>query len=110
MQWLSQFWESLTWSGVVFGILLLILQVIISYAAIILVMIKLPADYFSSSYAKNLKTDSPFLIRWGGGNLEKSDWRFFDYCRNRHDCHSRSRRTNDSFRVNYDGYSRQATT
>jgi hypothetical protein len=66
MQWLSQFWESLTWSGVVFGILLLILQVIISYAAIILVMIKLPADYFSSSYAKNLKTDSPFLIRWGG--------------------------------------------
>ncbi len=66
MQWLSQFWESLTWSGVVFGILLLILQVIISYVAIILVMIKLPADYFSSSYAKNLRTDSPFLIRWSG--------------------------------------------
>jgi len=66
MQWLLQFWESLTWSSIALGILLLILQVIISYGAIILVMIKLPADYFSSSYAKNQNTDNRFLIRWGG--------------------------------------------
>ncbi len=66
MQWLSQFWESLTWSRIDLGMLLLILQVIISYAAIIFVMIKLPADYFSSSYAKNQNPDKRFLIRWGG--------------------------------------------
>lgn len=66
MQWLLHFWESLTWSGIAFGTLLLILQIIVSYVVIILVMIKLPADYFSSSYAKNQNTDSPFFIRWGG--------------------------------------------
>lgn len=66
MEWLSQFWESLTWSKIIIGMLLLILQVVISYAAIIFVMIKLPADYFSSTYAKNHINDSRFLVRWGG--------------------------------------------
>ncbi|MBA3335839.1 MAG: hypothetical protein H0T08_09565 [Acidobacteria bacterium] len=66
MEWLSQFWESLTWSRIILGTVLLILQVIVSYAAIIFVMVKLPADYFSSTYAKNHNNDSRFLIRWGG--------------------------------------------
>jgi len=66
MEWLSQFWESLTWSKIIIGMMLLILQVVVSYAAIIFVMIKLPADYFSSTYAKNHSNDSRFLVRWGG--------------------------------------------
>ena len=66
MEWLSQFWESLTWSKIIIGMMLLILQVVVSYAAIIFVMIKLPADYFSSTYAKNHINDSRFLVRWGG--------------------------------------------
>lgn len=66
IEWLSQFWESLTWSKIIIGMMLLILQVVVSYAAIIFVMIKLPADYFSSTYAKNHNNDSRFLVRWGG--------------------------------------------
>ncbi len=70
IEWLSQFWESMTWSRIILGTVLLILQIIISYAAIIFVMVKLPADYFSSTYAKNQNTNSPFLIRWGGAILK----------------------------------------
>lgn len=66
IEWLTQFWESLTWSKIIIGTILLILQVAISYAAIIFVMVKLPADYFSSTYARNHNNDSRFLIRWGG--------------------------------------------
>jgi hypothetical protein len=65
MEWLSQFWESLTWSRVIIGTALLILQIVISYGAIIFVMIKLPADYFSSTYAQNQITGGSFFIRWG---------------------------------------------
>jgi len=65
-EWLARFWESLTWGRIAVGTLILLVQVVISYAAIIFVMIKLPADYFSSSYAKNQNTDAPFFIRWGG--------------------------------------------
>jgi len=66
IEWLSNFWESLTWSKIIIGTVLLIVQIIISYAAIIFVMVKLPADYFSSTYARNHNNDSRFLIRWGG--------------------------------------------
>lgn len=72
MEWLStiwerlpQLWESLTWSRIIVGTALLIVQVVASYAAIIFVMVKLPADYFSSSYTRNQNTDAPFLVRWG---------------------------------------------
>jgi len=65
-EWLARFWESLTWGRIAFGTLILLVQVVVSYAAIIFVMIKLPADYFSSSYAKNQNMDTPFFIRWGG--------------------------------------------
>lgn len=64
-EWLPQFWETLTWGRIALGAFLLILQVVISYAAIIFVMIKLPADYFSSTYTRNQNTDASFFIRWG---------------------------------------------
>lgn len=64
-EWLPQFWETVTWGKIVVGALLLLVQVAVSYAAIIFVMVKLPADYFSSSYARNHSTDGSFFIRWG---------------------------------------------
>jgi hypothetical protein len=65
MEWISQFWESLTWSRIFLGTLALIVSVAISYGAIILVMVKIPADYFSSTYAINHQNDQHFLLRWG---------------------------------------------
>lgn len=68
--WTAQFWESLTWSRIAVGTVLLLVQVVASYAAIIFVMVKLPADYFSSSYAKNHDAGGSFLIRWGATILK----------------------------------------
>ena len=59
-----QFWQSLTWSKIIWGAVFSIITVIISYGAIVVGMIKIPADYFSSSYAKELKSDRHFSVRW----------------------------------------------
>ncbi len=63
--WLTQFWESLTWGKIAWILLITVVSVIISYAGIVVGMIKIPADYFSSSYVKKLNADQHFSVRWG---------------------------------------------
>lgn len=63
-QWLVQFWESLTWSRIIWGLLITVVSVIASYGLIVVGMIKIPADYFSSTYVKEIKTDKHFSVRW----------------------------------------------
>lgn len=63
-EWIVQFWQSLTWSRILWGSLFTVITIIISYGAIVFGMIKIPADYFSSSYAKEIKHDKHFTIRW----------------------------------------------
>src|SRR4051812_1947742 len=69
MDWLftyiSEYWAGLTWVKILLGLFVLLLSVVVSYGAVILVAIKIPADYFSSSYSLNLHSDKPFLVRWG---------------------------------------------
>lgn len=64
MDWLAQFWASLTWGKIALGTLAIVVSAILSYGAVILVMVKIPADYFSSSYAFNHRNDRHFLLRW----------------------------------------------
>ena len=64
-EWLARFWESLTWGRIAFGSIAILLSAAISYAAIIFVMVKLPADYFSSHYASGFAKNQPFIVRWG---------------------------------------------
>lgn len=64
-QWLVQFWDSLTWGRIVWGLTFTIVTIIASYALIVIGMIKIPADYFSSSYVKNHNSDRHFSLRWG---------------------------------------------
>ncbi len=64
-EWLTQFWESLTWGKIAWILLITVVSVIISYAGIVVGMIKIPADYFSSSYVKKLNADQHFSVRWG---------------------------------------------
>lgn len=66
MEWIWQFWESLTWSRILWGLLITIISIIVSYALIVYGMVKIPADYFSSSYVKKMNSDSHFSVRWGG--------------------------------------------
>jgi hypothetical protein len=65
MEWLSGFWESLTWNKIALGVGLFLLSLILSFAAIAVVMIKIPANYFSSHYQQDFMPNSPFLVRWG---------------------------------------------
>ena len=62
---LSLFWESLTFSKIAIGFSVLLISVAISYGAVILVIVQIPADYFSPAYSRDLHSDKPFLVRWG---------------------------------------------
>lgn len=65
MATLSQFWESLTWQTFLIGFGLFFISLIVSFAAIGVVMIKIPENYFSTHYERDFLPGSPFFIRWG---------------------------------------------
>ena len=64
MEWLAQFWETLTWGKILLGVGLFLFSFTISILAVAVVMVKIPADYFSSHYAPEFMTDKPWLVRW----------------------------------------------
>lgn len=65
MEWLSDFWASLTLGKVAIGAGLFLLSFALSLAAIAIVMVKIPANYFSSHYVQDFLPGSPWLVRWG---------------------------------------------
>ena len=64
MDYIWQFWESLTWSRILWGSLATVVTFILSYALIVYGMVKIPADYFSSTYVKNIDRNKHFSVRW----------------------------------------------
>jgi hypothetical protein len=62
---LTRFWESLTWSNIGLGVGLFLGSLLISFVAIAIVMVKIPANYFSSHYKQDFLPGSPWLVRWG---------------------------------------------
>lgn len=71
MEWLGeiwqgiiQFWDSLTWYKIAWGVLFSIVTIIASYGLIVIGMIKIPADYFSSNYVPDIGADKHFSRRW----------------------------------------------
>jgi hypothetical protein len=65
MEWLSQFWNSLTWDKIALGVGLFLVSLLLSFLAIGIVMVKIPENYFSPGYEQNFMPNSPFLVRWG---------------------------------------------
>lgn len=65
MEWLSQYWEKLTWTQIGVGGGLFLSSLVVSFLAIALVMVKIPADYFSPNYSQKFMPNSTFLVRWG---------------------------------------------
>ncbi len=63
-EWLVRFRESLTWSQIVWTIVFSLVTVIVSYGLIVIGMVKIPADYFSSTYVKEINRDKHFSLRW----------------------------------------------
>ncbi len=65
MSWLTNLWESLTLGNVLIGVGLFFLSLAISFGAIAIVMLKIPANYFSSHYVQDFLPDSSWFVRWG---------------------------------------------
>lgn len=65
MGWLSGFWESLTLGRVLLGVGLFLLSLTISFVSIAVVIVKIPANYFSSHYKQDFLPNSSWAVRWG---------------------------------------------
>ena len=62
---IAEFWRSLTWGGIGLGVLLFAVSLAVSFAAIAIVMVKIPAHYFSPHYDEDFLPDSHWTVRWG---------------------------------------------
>lgn len=65
MQWLSEFWANLTLMQVLFGVGIFLLSLAFSFGLIAIVMVNIPAEYFSSHYNPQFMTGKPWIVRWG---------------------------------------------
>ncbi len=64
MEWLSEFWASLSFGQIFLGIGLFLASLGFSFLSIGLVMVKIPAEYFSSHYTPQFMPEKPWLVRW----------------------------------------------
>lgn len=64
-EWASDIWASLTLGRILMGVGLFVFSLVVSFAAIALVMVKVPPNYFSTHYQRDFLPDSPWLVRWG---------------------------------------------
>lgn len=65
MEWLSGFWESLTLGRILIGVGLFLFSLTISFVSIAVVIVKIPANYFSSHYKQDFLPNSSWAVRWG---------------------------------------------
>lgn len=65
MQFVIDIWRSLSWNAILIGVGGFLISLAISFAAITIVMVKIPENYFSSHYEQDFLPGSPWLVRWG---------------------------------------------
>lgn len=65
IEFLSEFWQSLTLGRVFFGVGIFLLSMLISVLIVAIIIVKLPANYFSSHYQQDFLPGSSWITRWG---------------------------------------------
>jgi hypothetical protein len=65
MEWLSEFWASLTWTKILIGVGVFVGSVLVSFVSIGVVMVKIPENYFSTHYQQDFLPGSSWVVRWG---------------------------------------------
>ena len=65
MEWFWEFWTSLTLSRVLLGGGLFLLTLGLNFLAIFIVIVKIPANYFSAGYTHQFMPGRPWFYRWG---------------------------------------------
>lgn len=66
MEWLYEFWASLTWVKILIGIVLMVLSFTVSIAIVSFVMVKIPENYFHSDYEHHFLSEKHIVLRWTG--------------------------------------------
>ncbi len=61
----AAFWETLTIGNVLLGVALFLVSLTVSFIAIAVVMVKIPANYFSTHYKQDFLPSSHWTVRWG---------------------------------------------
>lgn len=64
-EWLIDFWQSLTLTKVLVFLGFFLASLVLSFVAIAVVLVKIPANYFSSHYKQDFLPDSHWTVRWG---------------------------------------------
>ncbi|CAN5528713.1 hypothetical protein BH10ACI1_BH10ACI1_04450 [soil metagenome] len=64
--WLLRFWETLTWSRIIFGVLILVVSFAFSFFVIGVVLVRIPQNYFHSDYENNFLQGKHQVLRWSG--------------------------------------------
>ncbi len=65
IDWLSQYWSSLTWAVILGSVVIFLITFSISILIVAIVVVKIPADYFSSHYHRDFLPNSSWVTRWG---------------------------------------------
>lgn len=65
MEFLTGFFNSLTVGRVLTGIGIFAFSFVVSLLLIAVVIVKMPANYFSSHYTSDFLPGSPWMVRWG---------------------------------------------
>lgn len=79
MEWLAEFWASLSWYKILIGVGFFVGSLLLSFVSIGVVMVKIPENYFSSHYQQDFMPGSKWIVRWGAV-IAKNIFGFFLVC------------------------------
>jgi hypothetical protein len=65
MEWLAELWASLTLGRLLVGMAIFLTSLLLSALIVAVVIVKIPANYFSSHYQQDFLPNSSWLTRWG---------------------------------------------
>mgnify|MGYP003393396117 CR=1 FL=1 len=65
IDWLTELWTGLSWGSIGLGAGLFVVSFALSLLAIAVVMVKIPANYFSTHYQQDFLPGSSWAVRWG---------------------------------------------
>jgi hypothetical protein len=72
MEWLWEYWQALTWTKIIISLAMFVIPAVLSVIIAAVVMVKMPANYFSTHYQQDFMPNTPWFARWGaviGKNL-----------------------------------------
>ncbi len=65
IEWLTSRWSAISWNSLGAAFLMFLVSLAISFAAIGIVMVKIPPHYFAAHHERDFLPNSPWLVRWG---------------------------------------------